>query len=303
MPSTRSSRRPQPPRPLALVLVPVLLAAGVAAGCAPEPAPEAPVMTLPGQEAGWALVWRQEFDGPQGTQPSREDWNYDVGNRDTNGWGNLELQYYTDSPENVSTDGRGNLAITARRAPPGADLPCWDGGNCAYTSARLTTKDLFAVDHGRVDARIRVPAGRGLWPAFWALGAAGRVWPNNGEIDIMEWIGRTPRTVYGTLHGPGYSGAPGTEGHHTLDQPYSDAFHLFTIVKRPGDIRWFVDGEQYHRVTPGTLPEGSEWVFDEPFYLLLNLALGGNWPGPPDDSTRFPATLLVDYVRVYGPPG
>lgn len=263
------------------------------------PTTQAPPPTLPDNPEGWQLTWSEEWDEPAGTQPSRDRWTYEVGNRDQNAWGNNELQYYTGDPENVATDGEGNLAITARETEAGRDAPCLQGGNCRWTSARIITRDHVTVQTGRIEARMWVPEGVGLWPAFWMLGEQGG-WPRGGEIDVMEWIGKDPNVVYGTLHGADAGGQHyGVGGDTSLDQPVSEGFHTFAVDKRPGDIRWFLDGVEYFRVTRDDIPAGAEWPFDQPFYLLLNLAVGGNWPGPPDASTQFPATLLVDYVRIY----
>jgi len=261
---------------------------------------------------GWTLAWADEFDGPAGTPADPARWVADTGGQ---GWGNRERQFYTVGPANAAHDGRGHLVITARAEPPGSEPPgsvppgtarrCWYGP-CRYTSARLTTKGRFTTTYGRIEARLRLPRGQGIWPAFWMLGAdIDRVgWPRSGEIDVMEHIGREPRVVYGTLHGPGYSGAAGIGGPDTVagggpHGTYADAFHLFAVEWAPGEIRWLVDGRVYRRTTPADLPAGAPWVYDHPFFLLLNLAVGGNWPGDPDASTTFPQQLHVDYVRVY----
>jgi beta-glucanase (GH16 family) len=186
------------------------------------------------------------------------------------------------------------------------DLLCWYGP-CAYTSARLITRDRLEVAYGRVEARLKLPRGAGIWPAFWMLGADLDAvgWPQSGEIDIIENVGREPGTVHGTIHGPGYSGGSGIG--HGYDLPgggaFADDFHIFTVEWRPDEIRWFVDGVPVFTVTPEDIPSGTEWVYNHPFFLILNVAVGGNWPGPPDESTTFPQTMLVDYVRVYGAPG
>lgn len=245
----------------------------------------------------WTLVWSDEFSGMAGTQPSGRDWNYDVGNEEQLGWGNKELQFYTRSPANVRLDGAGFLEVRALKNT--ADLWCWNGDACPYTSGRLTTVGKVSFVYGKVEARVQVPAGRGLWPAFWMLGTGGGGWPNIGEVDVMETIGRMPNTVYGTLHGPGYSGSQGLSVGRDLPGPVAGGFHTYTVVKRPAEIVWLLDGREYHRVTPKDLPAGTRWVFDGPMYLLLNLAVGGNWPGPPDAATVFPATMKVDYVRVW----
>jgi beta-glucanase (GH16 family) len=240
----------------------------------------------------WVITWQDEFDG-QALDSSK--WTHDVGG---GGWGNNELQYYTARPANTQVND-GMLAIRAvKESYTGPD-----NVTRAYTSARLVTKGKFSQLYGRFEARIRVPAGQGIWPAFWMLGEGfpAEPWPQCGEIDIMEHIGRQPSLVHGTVHGPGYSGAKGIGGSHRLrsGRKLSDGFHVFAVEWEPGRIRWFIDDTQYFTVTPEDLPEGADWVFDRPFHMLLNLAVGGNWPGDPDASTIFPRTMLVDYVRVY----
>ena len=245
--------------------------------------------------------WSDEFNGPAGSSFDRSKWTADLGGH---GFGNQERQFYTTLQQNVAMDGKGNLVITALAAPDSSTYTCWYG-KCRYTSARLLTKGLFTQTYGRFEARIRVPRGQGIWPAFWMLGsdidAVG--WPSCGEIDIMEHIGREPAVAYGTLHGPGYSGAQGISRGDTLRSGlYADDFHVFAISWRPNEIRWFIDGREYHRLTPANLPAGAKWVFDHPFFLILNLAVGGSWPGDPDASTTFPQQLVVDYVRAYRDP-
>lgn len=253
-----------------------------------------------GAPSDWTLTWQDEFNDAQGTRPSSSKWVYDTGGEPQ--WGNEEWQYYTNRTQNVSTDGQGNLAITARRERlPGMENCQY--GTCDITSGRITTKGKFNQAYGRFEANIKVPAGQGLWPAFWMMGndidSAG--WPDNGEIDIMEIVGNEPSTLYGTVHGPGYAGDQGPGGSTTLPggARFADAFHLFSVEWSPDTIIWKLDGQQYHSFTKSQLPAGKRWVFDHPFYMLLNLAVGGVWPGPPDASTVFPATILVDYVRVY----
>ena len=243
-------------------------------------------------------VWHDEFNGPAGASFDRTKWVADTGGT---GFGNQEREFYTTRTENVSMDGNGNLVITARAEPSSSGLQCWYG-KCLYTSTRLKTKGPFAQKYGRFEARIRVPRGQGIWPAFWMLGDdIDKVgWPESGEIDIMENIGREPTIAHGTLHGPGYSGADGISAGDTLSTgAYADDFHVFAIEWRPNEIRWYRDGKQYHRLTPDDLPKGKKWVFDHPFFLLLNLAVGGGWPGDPNATTIFPQRMLVDYVRVY----
>ncbi|RQX09995.1 glycoside hydrolase family 16 protein [Micromonospora arida] len=237
------------------------------------------------------ISWQDEFNSPAGTPVDQNKWRFDTGG---GGWGNNERQYYTNSTSNAVHDGQGNLVITARRDNP-ANYQC-HYGRCEYTSARLLTAATFTQTYGRFEARIKIPRGQGIWPAFWMLGTGGG-WPDAGEIDVMENIGREPNTVYGTVHGPGYSGGGGITGSRTLDAPLADTFHTYRVDWEPNVITWYVDGVQYHRVDPARLG-GSRWVFDHPFFMILNVAVGGNWPGYPDGSTQFPQQMLVDYVRV-----
>ncbi|WP_406079050.1 family 16 glycosylhydrolase [Micromonospora sp. NBC_00858] len=239
------------------------------------------------------LTWSDEFNEPAGSGPDRSKWRHDIGG---SGWGNNERQYYTDSNRNAAMDGDGNLVITARRENSG-NLRC-HYGRCEYTSARLLTAGLFTQKYGRFEARMKLPRGQGLWPAFWMLG--GMSWPDRGEIDIMENIGREPRDVHGTLHGPGYSGGGAISSRYVLpgDRAFTDEFHTFGVDWAPKSISWYVDGVTYAEKTPEDLG-GAPWVFNHPFFMILNLAVGGHWPGHPDNSTQFPQRLLVDYVRVW----
>jgi beta-glucanase (GH16 family) len=238
-----------------------------------------------------ATIWEDNFDGPAGQAPDPGKWRYDTGG---GGWGNSELEYYTNSTRNSALDGNGNLVITARQESGG--FQCWYGP-CQYTSARLLTAQTFTQTYGRFEARIKIPRGQGLWPAFWMLG--GSNWPNDGEIDIMENIGKEPATVHGTIHGPGYSGANGIGAayNHPNGWSFADDFHTFTVDWAPDSITWYVDGVQYERRTPADL-NGNTWVFNHPFFMIMNVAVGGGWPGNPDGSTVMPQTMTVDYVRV-----
>jgi beta-glucanase (GH16 family) len=251
-----------------------------------------------GQPPTWTLVWSDDFDGTAGAPVDGTKWVADTGGQ---GWGNQEREYYTAGAENASLDGAGHLVITARAEPPSSTYRCWYGA-CRYTSARLATRDRFAPTYGRFEARMRILRGQGLWPAFWMLGAdVGSVgWPKCGEIDVMENIGREPAVVHGTMHGPGYSGGSGIGGSTALASgALADDYHVFAVEWTPGQVRWLVDEREYRRATPADLPVGAVWVFDHPFFLLLNVAVGGAWPGDPDASTVFPQQMLVDYVRVY----
>jgi len=261
--------------------------------------PAAPVASAPAPSNSWSLVWSDEFDGAAGTVPNAANWNYDLGNKEASGWGNREFQYYTSSARNAQMNGAGMLVITAEKATnPG---PCWNDKPCDYTSARIHTSTKVGFTYGKVEARMKLPPGQGVWPAFWALGTdiATNPWPKSGEIDIMEFVPQTPNSTYGTLHGPGYSGAQGIGKPVDLGAPVVNDFHTYTIIKRPNEIVWYVDGKEYHRLTPALLPAGGTWVFEKPFFVILNLAIGGDWPGPPDATTPLPAQMQVDWVRIY----
>jgi beta-glucanase (GH16 family) len=250
----------------------------------------------------WKLVWSDEFNTRQPTAPSSSIWGREIGDGTVNGipgWGNSELQYYTGGTENAVTDGKGNLQITVKEAD--GSLMCYYGP-CKYTSARLLTKDRFEVAYGRVEARVKVPQGAGLWPAFWMLGTdIDQVgWPQTGEIDIMEYVGRQPNQIFGTLHGPGYSGGQSYGGIYNLGKPVADDFHVFAVEWQPDKIVWYLDGIQYFSATPNdAFLQGKLWVFNHPFFLLLNVAVGGNFGGAVGPDTTFPQTTLVDYVRLY----
>jgi beta-glucanase (GH16 family) len=242
-----------------------------------------------GVPASGAYVWSDEFDAPEGAPVDPAKWKFDIGNR----WGDNELEYYTDSTRNVAHDGKGNLAITAREENP-AGHQC-QYGSCRYTSGRVLTAGTFEQAYGWFEARIKVPRGQGIWPAFWLLG--GNNWPTEGEIDIMEVLGHEPQALYGTAHGPGYFGADAPTRKKVSAKPLSDDFHTYAVNWTPGLIVWYLDGQEYFRLTPADL-QGRKWVFDHPFHMILNVAVGGRWPGSPDRSTVFPQTMLVDYVRV-----
>jgi beta-glucanase (GH16 family) len=238
-----------------------------------------------------SLVWSDEFNGPDGSVPDAANWSYSVGGH---GWGNNELEHYTDRTNNVRIED-GRLVIEAREEI--------GDGKTNITSGRLLTKGKWSWRYGRFEARIKIPRGQGIWPAFWLLStnidSVG--WPACGEVDIMENIGKEPGTVHGTVHGPGYSAAHGIGGPFTLPDgaAFADDFHVFAVECQPDHITWFVDDKPYFQVTPDSLPKGRKWVFNEPKYVLLNLAVGGYWPGYPDGTTVFPQRMLVDYVRVY----
>lgn len=241
------------------------------------------------------LVMQDEFnaDGP----PNSAIWNFDIGDGTAQGipgWGNNELQYYTDRPENVTVE-NGFLLITANRE---------DFNGSQFTSARIQTEGKFEQRFGRFEARMRLPFGQGMWPAFWMLGNdqnGAIIWPERGEIDIMEYRGQNPSITIGSVHGPGYSGADAISKEFELtDDRFDTGFHVFGIEWGPDFINYYVDDVLYNQITPDDVPEGGEWVFDErPFHILINLAVGGDFVGNPNEETVFPQTMLVDYVRVY----
>lgn len=233
------------------------------------------------------LVLSQEFDTDGAPDPTV--WRFEIGTGD-NGWGNQELQYYTSRTENVKVE-NGVLLITAREES-------FEGSS--YTSARLVTKDLFEQQYGRFEARIRLPWGKGIWPAFWMLGADidENPWPGAGEIDIMEYRGQDPTIMIGSVHGPGYSaGEAVSKAYDLVDDRFDTSFHIFGIEWSPESIRFYVDDVLYNQITPKDVP--GEWVFEKPFYILMNLAVGGTFVGSPNEETEFPQTMLIDYVRVY----
>jgi beta-glucanase (GH16 family) len=250
----------------------------------------------------YTLAWADEFRSRAGAAPDPNRWSYDLGDGTiigAPGWGNDELEFYTSSTSNAATDGRGNLVITTRAAPEDSGYTCYYGP-CRYTSARLVTKDKAEFAYGRIEARIRVPQGSGLWPAFWSLGTnIDQIpWPTAGEIDIMENVGREPSTAFGTIHGPGYSGGQSFGGTYDVSGTLGERFHTFAVDWQPDHITWTIDGVAYHEATPADVAP-NEWVFNHPFSLLLNTAVGGNFGGPVGADTTFPQRMLVDYVRVY----
>lgn len=235
----------------------------------------------------WQLVWSDDFEGPAGQLPDASKWAFDLGTGD-GGWGNAELQSYTNNPANISKDGQGNLVITALR-----------NGN-SFTSARIKTQGLFAQRYGRFETRLKTPYGPGLWPAFWLLGENIETvgWPQCGEIDIMELRGQEPSVIHGSIHGPGYSGGnPITKGFGLINGRFDTDYHIFAIEWDKDKIDFFVDDYLYQRIERSDVP--GEWVYDHPFFILLNVAVGGNYVGFPTPQTPFPQRMIIDYVKVY----
>jgi beta-glucanase (GH16 family) len=279
---------------LAVTLFVTLALAVIQPVCAQDNGQAAPAKTLQTAGGSWTLTWSDEFNGPNGSAPDPSNWTFVTGG---NGWGNDELEYYTARPENAHVED-GNLVITALKE----DYADAKGVTRNYTSARLQTMGKFSQAYGRFEARIKIPYGQGIWPAFWMLGADMPTahWPGAGEIDIMENIGREPATVHGTIHGPGYSGSHGIGAPYSLPSGrFADDYHVFAIEWEPNQIRFYVDDHLYETRTPADLPPGTKWVYDHPFYILLNCAVGGRWPGNPDATSTFPQKMLIDYVRVY----
>lgn len=236
--------------------------------------------------AGWKLVWQDEFEGKA---VNTDDWTFEFGDH---GWGNNELQYYTDRPENVRVE-NGKLIIEARKDN-------WEGHT--YTSTRMKTQDKQIFQYGRIDIRAKVPKGQGIWPALWMLGndISTVNWPACGEIDIMELVGHEPSTTHGTAHwgrdganhkykGSNFSIAPAE---------FADAFHVFSIAWYQDVIYWFVDDIQFYKISSKDM-NGQPYPFNDKFFFLFNVAVGGNWPGYPDETTVFPQQMEVDYVRVF----
>jgi beta-glucanase (GH16 family) len=249
---------------------------------------------VPERSSHWKLVWSDEFNGVDGSPPDLAKWVFDTGG---SGWGNKELESYTSRLENVQQRG-GNLVITAIKEP----YTGLDGVARPYSSARITTKGQFSQTYGRFEARLQLPLGKGIWPAFWMLGndIDSVRWPGAGEIDVMENIGEATR-IYSTLHGPGYSGAKAISAPYDLPagETVNGGFHVYAVEWTQDRISFYLDDKLVVERAPKDLPSGTKWVYDHPFFMILNVAVGGTWPGYPDTTTKFPQRMLVDYVRVY----
>jgi beta-glucanase (GH16 family) len=269
------------------------LALGTLLGCA------SPESTAGGP---WVEVWSDEFNGAAGAPVDTTRWRYDTADgcgAGNCGWGNNEKEYYRAAPENIALDGQGQLRIVARQAPAG--LTCYYGP-CRYTSAKITTRGKMEVLPGRVEARIKLAVGQGLWPAFWMLGRniAAVGWPASGELDIMENKGSDSLRTSSAVHGPGYSGnTPFVHVQPLARGTIASDFHTFAVEWDSLRIRFFVDDSVHYVVARSDVAHYGNWVFDQPFFVILNLAVGGNFDGDPQSDAIFPATMLVDYVRVY----
>lgn len=236
--------------------------------------------------------WSDEFTGRAGLPPDPSKWNHDSG---ASGWGNHELERYTSRRGNSRLDGRGHLRIIARHR---RGLGNRRG---SYTSARLQTDGKFSFRYGRVAIRAKLPKGRGLWPAFWMLGSSFPEvdWPFCGEIDVMENLGHNTRVSSGFVHGPGSMADTGVGGFYRSKTSLAKGFHVFSAAWSADRISFAVDGNTFRRVSRDSYPPGQTWAFDRRMFLLLNLAVGGSWPGKPSAKTVFPARLVVDWVRVW----
>ena len=251
-----------------------------------------PLPALP-HAPNWKLTFSQEFDGAKGTAPDPKIWSRDLGG---GGYGNGEMQSYTDGNQNAFLDGEGHLVIEARKETTVGK----DNIKCAYSSARLKSDISFSQAYGKFEARLKMPKGKGIWPAFWMLGSdiAKVGWPRCGEIDIMEYLGHQVTKTHGTVHGPGYSGGGGISAAFDTGVPLDEDFHVYTLEWEPEEIRFLVDGKSFAKVTPNDIGT-HDWVYDHPHFFILNLAVGGGFPGNPDATTTFPQRYIIDYVRAY----
>lgn len=269
-----------------------LLLGGMLCGCQHQANPF--VSSASAAHPNWTMTWHDEFEGPDGSSPDPAKWAAENGG---NGWGNQELQYYTPRPKNLRVE-KGNLVIEADQEK----FTGSDGVTARYTSGRLKTQGRFSQAYGRFEARIKIPAGHGMWPAWWLLGddisSAG--WPECGEIDVMENVDEDTSVIHGSVHGPGYSAKESVTNTCILPHGhFSDDFHVFAVEWEPQVIRFYVDDNLYAARTPADLPKHARWVYDHPFFLILNLAVRGPLPGGRDTAAEFPQRMLVDYVRVY----
>ena len=238
-------------------------------------------------QAGYELVWSDEFSGASLDESS---WTYELGNGcdiGLCGWGNNELQIYTDSEENARLED-GKLIITAREDSP-------------YSSTRIITKDKREFRYGRIDIRAKLPKGQGIWPAIWMLGSnIDEVsWPACGEIDIMELVGHEASRSHGTAHwGRAGEGSQFQGNSFTISEDFADRYHVFTLLWQNNSLQWYVDETLFHTITTSDT-QGFNYPFNEEFFFIMNIAVGGNWPGEPDETTVFPQTMEVDYIRVF----
>jgi beta-glucanase (GH16 family) len=279
-----------------------MLLACSSGGANPVVAPIVTTPVTPSTPAAWTLAWSDEFDGAAGSRVDAAKWGHDLGDGCGNGicgWGNNEKEYYTDATENVSLDGQGHLQIVARQAPAG--LTCYYGA-CRYTSGKITTRGKMNAAPGRVEARLKLPAGQGLWPAFWMLGSGfpSVSWPACGELDIMENKGSTSSATSSAIHGPGYSGnTPFAHLNQLAGGGVTSDFHTYAVEWDGESVRFSVDSAVHYSVARTDLLQYGSSVISQPYFVILNLAVGGQFDGDPGSNAIFPATMLVDWVRVY----
>jgi beta-glucanase (GH16 family) len=252
-----------------------------------------PVEATTHQASPWKLTWSDEFDKPQGAPPDSSIWTSDAGGE---GWGNHQLEYDTNG-QNAYHDGQGDLILEARKGNP-AGYQCWYG-SCHYTSAHITTRDHFSFTYGLFEARIKIPYGQGIWTSFWLVGSNYKTvgWPACGEIDIMENVSPEPATIYGSVHGPENSNI--STPYRLQRGTFADDFHIFALEWDTDHLYFFIDGDNYAILHRANLKNQQDWVYDHPFNIILNVAVGGDWPGSPNATTSFPQRLYVSYMRLY----
>lgn len=279
----------------------------VASAACTDSAPSKPGSARPTESSlptDWTVIWSDEFDGPAGSPVDSTKWTNDIGDGCDNGncgWGNNELEYYSSDPSNISLNGNGQLAIVGKPVPP--VLKCYYAA-CRYTSAKITTRGKLVVSPaGKVEARIKLPEGQGLWPAFWMLGSTCPQvgWPDCGELDIMESKGSLPTLSSSAMHGPGYSGQTPFANWQRFPSGSITDFHTYSVEWNPRSVRWLVDGVQHYQVGATDIRAFGKSVLGKSFIVILNLAIGGHFDGNPRSDSIFPATMLVDYVRVFAP--
>jgi beta-glucanase (GH16 family) len=248
------------------------------------------------------VLWQETYSGKAGVKPNAKIWQYNMGNG--LGWGNNELEYYTNKAAQMSTDGKGHMVITASQVDlnnPSDNYITDYCGQCVFKSARVYTRDQLSFQYGRIEARIQVPEGAGMWPAFWLLGVdrpSCSGWPSCGEIDIMEVRGSTPNVAIGSIHGPGYSGGSSKSNYYYSPDNLSlgGGYHVFRIDWLPNSIKYYVDGNLYGTETPKDVAP-NDWVFNARFYMIMNFATGGNFDGSQLDTSIQSAKMSIDYVK------
>jgi beta-glucanase (GH16 family) len=284
-----------------LLALTTLLSCSSGGSAAVAPTDYPPVTPTPTPTA-WKLGWSDEFDGAAGSGVDAAKWGHDLGDgcgSGNCGWGNNEREWYTNAPENVSLDGQGHLQIVARQAPAG--LTCYYGA-CRYTSGKITTRGKMTAAPGRVEARIKLPAGQGLWPAFWMLGSdfPTVAWPACGELDIMENKGSTSLATSSAIHGPGYSGnTPFQRLSQLPGGGVTTDFHTYAVEWDAETVQFSVDSTVHYAVSRASIQQYGNPIIGNSFFVILNLAVGGQFDGNPQSDAIFPATMVVDWVRAY----